>query len=85
MRTFAARALRLAVPRVSCARPMTAVPSTGLAHYSTQQPTIDKFDLHVPTAMDKQEPPPPGDDFRVVIVGACVHADQWQHQRESQD
>ena len=33
------------------------------------QPTL-AFDPHAKTAMDKQEPPAPGADFRVVIVGA---------------
>ncbi|WFD26270.1 hypothetical protein MNAN1_001247 [Malassezia nana] len=40
----------------------------GAAAYSTQ-PTID-FDPTIKTAMDKQTPPEPGSDFRVVIVGA---------------
>lgn len=71
MRIFAARALRLAVPRVSCARPLLAVRPCAVRCYSAQ-PTVDNFDPRVPTAMDKQEPPAPGADFRVVIVGACV-------------
>lgn len=29
-----------------------------------------KFDPNIKTAMDKQQPPPPGEEFRVAIVGA---------------
>ncbi|KAK0538830.1 hypothetical protein OC834_000282 [Tilletia horrida] len=33
-------------------------------------PALTEFDPHAVTAMDKQEPPAPGADFNVVIVGA---------------
>ena len=36
----------------------------------TEDGTIRNFDPHVATSMDKQEPPAPGDDFRLVFVGA---------------
>lgn len=39
-----------------------------IRHNSTSTPA--EFDPHAQTAMDKQTPPAPGDDFNVVIVGA---------------
>jgi len=46
----------------------TSIPATR-QNYSTSAPGAE-FDPNAPTAMDKQLPPAPGDDFNVVIVGA---------------
>ncbi|WFD18754.1 hypothetical protein MCAP1_000965 [Malassezia caprae] len=61
----AARCSRVLARTPAVARPMLRM---AVAAYSTQ-PTLD-FDPSVKTAMDKQTPPEPGSDFRVVIVGA---------------
>ena len=58
---LATAAMRRACTRTLCASPRVMRP--------TSQPTLS-FDPSVKTAMDKQEPPAPGADFRVVIVGA---------------
>ena len=58
---LATAAMRRACMRTLCASPRVMRP--------TSQPTLS-FDPSVKTAMDKQEPPAPGADFRVVIVGA---------------
>lgn len=58
---LATAAMRRACTRTLCASPHVMRP--------TSQPTLS-FDPSVKTAMDKQEPPAPGADFRVVIVGA---------------
>ena len=58
---LATAAMRRACTRTLCASPRVMRP--------TSQPTLS-FDPSAKTAMDKQEPPAPGADFRVVIVGA---------------
>ena len=58
---LATAAMRRACTRTLCTSPRVMRP--------TSQPTLS-FDPSVKTAMDKQEPPAPGADFRVVIVGA---------------
>ena len=40
------------------------------AAYSTKIDSTVDFDPNAVTAMDKQKPPAPGEDFRVAIVGA---------------
>ncbi|KDN37816.1 hypothetical protein K437DRAFT_228972 [Tilletiaria anomala UBC 951] len=47
-----------------------SAPKPALAAAETAAPAAEQFDPHAPTAMDKQTPPAPGEDFRVVIVGA---------------
>jgi len=58
---LATAAMRRACTRTLCTSPRVMRP--------TSQPTLS-FDPSAKTAMDKQEPPAPGADFRVVIVGA---------------
>lgn len=58
--------LATAAMRRACTRTLYASPRVMRP---TSQPTLS-FDPSAKTAMDKQEPPAPGADFRVVIVGA---------------
>lgn len=63
---LATAAMRRACTRTLCTRTLCASPRVMRP---TSQPTLS-FDPSAKTAMDKQEPPAPGADFRVVIVGA---------------
>lgn len=47
----------------------TAADSPVPASSTSTVPTVD-FDPHAVTSMDKMDPPQPGEDFNVVIVGA---------------
>lgn len=58
--------LATAAMRRACTRTLYVSPRVMRP---TSQPTLS-FDPSAKTAMDKQEPPAPGADFRVVIVGA---------------
>lgn len=74
MRPTVLRAMRPArtLTSISASRmhvPAVRVPLRATAAYSTQTPEVS-FDPHAVTAMDKQKPPAPGEDFRVVILGA---------------
>lgn len=66
---LAARAPRGAVLREVPRMAMTAQVPRVRRTLATDAPTLD-FDPHAKMSMDKQSPPEPGSDFRVVIVGA---------------
>ncbi|CAD6904425.1 unnamed protein product [Tilletia controversa] len=62
----------------------SAVANAVGAGSETLASAVTEFDPHAVTAMDKQEPPAPGADFNVVIVGAGninVSSDEgpWNH------
>ena len=59
---------RAAVPALAASQPALRAFSAAAA-LRQAQPATD-FDPHAQTAMDKQQPPAPGEDFNVVIVGA---------------
>jgi hypothetical protein len=56
------------VPALAASQPAVRAFSAAAA-VRQAQPATD-FDPHAQTAMDKQQPPAPGEDFNVVIVGA---------------
>ncbi|PWN95934.1 hypothetical protein FA09DRAFT_322087 [Tilletiopsis washingtonensis] len=73
---------RAAVPALAASQPAVRAFSAAAA-VRQAQPATD-FDPHAQTAMDKQQPPAPGEDFNVVIVGAGninVRSDEgpWNH------
>ena len=66
-----ATASRAAVPSAQpLMRQMQALGTAPAARRGMATDAVVDFDPNAPTAMDKMEPPAPGADFNVVIVGA---------------
>ena len=74
MRVGLSQPIRRACLSTMAARPSVAIRAPpkrfATARYSTKPDSTADFDPNAVTAMDKQEPPAPGEDFRVAIVGA---------------
>lgn len=66
--TLSRIASKPSLPAVQVGKSRIATQTCFIRHNSTSTPA--EFDPHAQTAMDKQTPPAPGDDFNVVIVGA---------------